>query len=135
MTPEISLPLKPADPKTFSGAAFSALIAGAEGDVPIKLYYVRFEPGARTNWHAHDGTQILIVSSGRCRYQRAGEAVREIGTGQSVRFEAGVRHWHGATDFEPAEHIAVNLDNRATDWLEAVSDGDFMAGFATGRGT
>src|SRR5690606_2238203 len=114
MPHEISLSLDAVDVRTFKGAAFSGLIAGADSEVPVKLYWVRFEAGARTNWHAHTGTQILVVVSGRCRFQRAGEPVREIGPGESVRFDAGARHWHGATETEAAEHIAINLDNRQT---------------------
>jgi 4-carboxymuconolactone decarboxylase len=125
MPREIVLSLNAADPRTFSGSAFTCLVAAAEREVPIKLYYVRFEAGARTNWHSHSGAQILVVSAGRCRYQKAGEPVREIGAGESVRFEAGIRHWHGAVDGESADHIAVNLDTRETSWLEEVSESDY----------
>lgn len=121
MPGEIVLPLQPADPRTFSGTAAIRLMAGAEEEVPVKLYYVRFEPGARTFWHSHSGPQILVVTAGRCRYQRDGEPIRELGTGESVRFEPGVRHWHGAVEDQPAEHIAINLDVRETSWQEEVS--------------
>ena len=113
-----SLSLKATDSSTFSGAAFSGLLAAAENEEFVKLYVVRFEPGARTFWHAHSGPQILVVTSGRCRFQRDGEPVREIAAGESVRFAAGVRHWHGAAEDEGAEHIAINLDVRETDWQE-----------------
>ena len=126
MSHEISFPLRPADARTFSGSAFTCLMGGAESAIPVKLYYVRFEPGARTNWHAHSGDQILVVCAGRCRYQTAGEPVREIGAGESVRFTAGVRHWHGATRAEGTEHIAINVDCRETSWLDAVSDEDYQ---------
>lgn len=121
MPGEIVLPLQAADPRTFSGTASIRMMAGAEGEVPVKLYYVRFEPGARTFWHSHSGTQILVVSAGRCRYQRDGEPIRELAAGESVQFEPGVRHWHGAVVDEAAEHIAINLDNRETSWQEEVS--------------
>ena len=125
MTQEVTFTLRPADARTFSGSAFSGLMAGAEREVPVKLYYVRFEPGARTNWHSHSGDQVLVVCAGRCRYQIAGEPVREIGAGESVRFTAGVRHWHGATADEGTEHIAINLDCRETNWHERVSEEDY----------
>jgi quercetin dioxygenase-like cupin family protein len=122
MTPEIPISLAPADSRTFEGYAYSALFAKAEREVPLKLYYVRFEAGARTHWHAHEGVQILVVTRGRCRYQREGEEERTAGEGESVRFEAGRVHWHGAGE-EPAEHVAVNLDVRETRWLGPVSEG------------
>jgi 4-carboxymuconolactone decarboxylase len=120
--------LDPADSRTFSGTAFTCLLGAAERDVPIKLYLVRFEPGARTGWHSHSGPQILVVTSGRCRFQQDGEALREIEAGESVRIESGIRHWHGATNDSPAEHIAVNLESRETNWFAGVTDEQFRAG-------
>lgn len=122
-----SLPLSPADPTTFVGPAHVGLLAGGDGDTGVKLYLVRFDTGARTNWHAHAGTQILAVRAGRCRYQREGEPPAEAGPGETVRFDAGVRHWHGATSDGPAEHVAVNLDVRSTTWMEPVDDATFDA--------
>lgn len=125
MPRKIEFELGPANPRTFSGSAFTGLIAGAEKEVSAKLYYVRFEPGATTNWHAHSGVQLLVVTAGRCRYAIDGGPVREIGAGESVRFEPGVRHWHGAAANQSAEHIAINLDNRETTWMEPVDEVDY----------
>ncbi len=118
MTERISWSLAPADSSTFTGRAWTALLGGAEAEDPIRIYFVRFAAGARTNWHRHSGTQLLVVVSGRCVYQREGEPVREIGPGESTRFEPGERHWHGAGDAEGTEHLAVNLANASTEWME-----------------
>jgi quercetin dioxygenase-like cupin family protein len=129
----VSWELKPADRQTFSGSAFTRLLAGADVEVPVKLYFVRFAPGARTFWHTHAGSQILVIQSGVCRYQRAGGPVLEAIAGESIRFEAGERHWHGATPTEGAEHIAVNLTDAETEWQEEVSEEDY-AGRGNGGG-
>jgi quercetin dioxygenase-like cupin family protein len=133
MPEQIVLPLQDADPRTFTGTAYIRLMAAAERESRVKLYYVRFEPGARTHWHAHGGTQLLVVSAGRCRYQREGESVREADAGESVKFEPGIRHWHGAVEGESAEHIAVNLDTGETEWMEEVSHAEYRSAPA-GRG-
>jgi quercetin dioxygenase-like cupin family protein len=125
MTQEITIALASADPETFTGPAFIHLLGSAEDEVSVKLYYVRFDPHGRTNWHAHAGTQILLITSGRCRYQREGEPAREAAAGESVRFEPGVRHWHGAAGAEPAVHVAINLEIRETLWFEPVSDTEY----------
>ena len=122
MKDEIRWSLEPADPRTFTGQAASRLVAGAERGVDVKAYYVRFEAGARTNWHVHAGTQILIVTQGVCRYQREHGPAVEIEAGTSVRFEGGERHWHGAGPDEAAAHLAINLENRETVWQEPVTD-------------
>ena len=62
MKQSIDWPLRPADPSNFSGAAFMRLVGEAVSSEPVKVYYVRFQPGARTNWHTHSGDQILLVT-------------------------------------------------------------------------
>ena len=117
---ELTLSLNRTDSSTFTGTAYSRLIASAQEEVPVKIYFVRFEPEARTFWHSHSGPQILVIASGRCRYQREGQSVREIGPGESVRFEPGERHWHGAAQETGTEHLAINLDPQETVWQEEV---------------
>jgi 4-carboxymuconolactone decarboxylase len=124
MPNQITWPLEPADPRNFTGTAFMRLVGAANHEEAVKLYYVRFMPGARTNWHVHSGNQILVVTAGTCQYQRAGEPVRELTTGESVRFLPGERHWHGAAPTLQGEHIAINLDIAETTWLEPVSESD-----------
>lgn len=121
MNHEIRFDLTPADPSNFSGTAFTRMIASADESAPVKLFYVRFEPGARTYWHAHAGRQTLVVTSGRCDYQVEGREVRQLASGESVIFEEGVRHWHGASTNEAAEHIAINMGVLQTDWFEEVT--------------
>jgi quercetin dioxygenase-like cupin family protein len=93
-------------------AADPARIAGA---------VVTFEPGARTAWHTHPLGQTLIVTAG-CG------PVEEIRPGDLVWFEPGEKHWHGATPTTAVTHIAIQerLDGKAVDWLEQVSDEQYL---------
>jgi quercetin dioxygenase-like cupin family protein len=85
---------------------------------------VTFEPGARTAWHTHPLGQTLIVASGCGRAQREGGAVEEIRPGDIVWFPPGEKHWHGAAPTTAVTHIAIQeqLDRKAVDWMEKVSD-------------
>ncbi len=93
-----------------------ARMDGVSADPRVNAYRVTFQPGARTAWHLHSGTQLLLVVEGRCRVQKAGEAVQEVETGGVIRIEAGERHWHGASAHSPMTHVALNLD-AATTWF------------------
>ncbi len=88
---------------------------------------VTFEPGARTAWHTHPLGQSLIVTSGSGRVQREGGPIEDIRPGDIVWFEPGEKHWHGATATTAMTHIAIQeqLDGRAVDWLEQVSDAQY----------
>ena len=85
---------------------------------------VTFEPGARTAWHTHPLGQTLIVTAGCGRVQRDGGPIEEIRPGDIVWFPPGEKHWHGASPTTSMTHIAIQeqLDGKAVDWLEHVSD-------------
>jgi len=85
---------------------------------------VTFEPGARTAWHTHPLGQTLIVTSGCGRAQREGGPIEEIRPGDVVWFPPGERHWHGAAPTTAMTHTAIQeqLDGKAVDWMEKVSD-------------
>jgi quercetin dioxygenase-like cupin family protein len=88
---------------------------------------VTFEPGARTAWHTHPLGQTLIVTSGAGWAQLEGEPREEIRPGDIVWFPANVRHWHGATATTAMTHIAIaeQLDGKAVEWLDKVTDEEY----------
>ena len=86
--------------------------------------HVTFEPGARTAWHTHPLGQTLIVTTGAGRVQKWGGPLEEIRPGDVVWFSPGEKHWHGAAPATAMTHIAIQeqLDGKAVEWLEQVSD-------------
>jgi len=91
---------------------------------------VTFNPGARTAWHTHPLGQTLIVTAGCGWVQRWDGPIEEIRPGDVVWFEPGEKHWHGATATMGMTHIAVQekLDGKVVDWMEHVSDAQYLAG-------
>ena len=92
--------------------------------------FVTFEPGARTAWHTHPLGQTLIVASGLGWVQRAGGPVEEIRPGDVVWIPPAEKHWHGATATTAMTHIAIAeaLDGKVVDWMEQVTDEQYLAG-------
>jgi quercetin dioxygenase-like cupin family protein len=90
---------------------------------------VTFEPGARTAWHTHPLGQTLIVTAGCGRAQRWGGPIEEIRSGDVVWIPPGEKHWHGATPTTAMTHIAIQeqLDGKAVDWMEQVSEEQYTA--------
>jgi quercetin dioxygenase-like cupin family protein len=91
---------------------------------------VTFEPRARTAWHTHPLGQTLIVTAGQGWVQREGGSVEVIRPGDVVWFPPGEKHWHGATSTNGMTHIAIqeSLEGKAVNWLEHVSDAEYIAG-------
>jgi quercetin dioxygenase-like cupin family protein len=69
------------------------------------------------------------VVSGRGLVQREGGPVEEIRPGDVVWFAPGEKHWHGASTTTAMTHIAIQeqLDGKAVDWLERVTDAQYQA--------
>jgi quercetin dioxygenase-like cupin family protein len=100
----------------------------------VSAALVTFEPGARTAWHTHPLGQRLIVTSGLGWTQVEGGPVQEIRPGDVVWCPPEVRHWHGATPDAAMSHIAVqeSLDGRVVQWMEKVTEDQYLAGRAAG---
>jgi len=88
---------------------------------------VTFEPGARTAWHTHPLGQTLIVTAGLGLVQREAGPVEQIRPGDTVWFEPGEKHWHGAAPDVAMTHIALQeeLDGSAVTWMELVTDAQY----------
>ena len=112
------------DPKTFTGQATLVRLNDLADEPSINAYRVAFQAGARTNWHTHSGTQLLIVLDGVCRLQTDTGAVTEITAGDVASIEPGERHWHGASDKGPMTHLAVNVAS-TTSWFEKVTNDEY----------
>ncbi|RKH05518.1 cupin domain-containing protein [Corallococcus carmarthensis] len=89
--------------------------------------YVTFEPGARSAWHSHPLGQTLIVTAGSGRVQRWGGPVQEIRQGDVIWTPPGQKHWHGASPTTAMTHLAIQeqLDGKAVEWMEKVSDAQY----------
>ena|SRR5882724_8238823 len=108
------------------------VIAGAPdrftGTVRVQSLFDAKEPSrssdGQVTWHTHTLGQILIVTDGVGWVQKWGGPVQVIRKGDVVWIPAGVKHWHGATPTTTMTHIAFQeqLDGRAVDWLEKVTD-------------
>ena len=90
---------------------------------------VAFEPGARSAWHTHPYGQILIITAGTGWIQQRGAPKEEMREGDVVRIPPGVKHWHGAASSSAMTHIAIQeaLDDKVVEWMEKVSDKQYVA--------
>ena len=85
---------------------------------------LRFEAGARTNWHTHTHRQMLWAEEGRGLYQEMGEPVKELVKDVPVLTKANVPHWHGAA---PNSHVVqLTIYGGDIKWGAPVTDAEFM---------
>ena len=85
---------------------------------------IRFEAGARTNWHVHTAPQILLIEEGRGRWQEQGDPVKDLPMGQPVLTKANIPHWHGAAPDQHALQFSVYAGK--LEWQKPVTDAEYM---------
>jgi quercetin dioxygenase-like cupin family protein len=108
----------------FTGNVRIDPLSQAPAPARVSLASVTFEPGARTAWHNHPLGQTLIVTAGSGRVQNWDGPIQEIRPGDVVWSPPGEKHWHGAAPTTAMTHISIveQLDGKAADWMEKVSD-------------
>lgn len=84
---------------------------------------IKFDAGARTNWHVHSAPQLLLVEEGRGRLQELGEPIKDVPAGQPVLTKANVLHWHGAAPDQSALQFSVY--SGTLQWKEKVTDEEY----------
>ncbi|MFC0205738.1 (R)-mandelonitrile lyase [Novosphingobium soli] len=114
----------------FTGAVRLDPLNSPEGPARTGSARVTFEPGARTAWHTHPLGQTLIVTEGVGWTQCEGGPIVELRAGDVVWCPPGHRHWHGATATTAMTHIAIQeaLDGKMVEWMEHVTDAEYLAG-------
>ena len=105
------------NPENFTGK----VTGHSTGEIRMNRY--SFEPGARTNWHSHEGGQVILIEKGRARVQEAGGAMREIGPRESFVTAPNVKHWHGALPTESLTQVSLSFG--VTNWMEKVTDAQY----------
>jgi quercetin dioxygenase-like cupin family protein len=113
----------------FSGTVRVDPLFQSPGPARFNGVLVTFEPGARSAWHTHPCGQTLIVTAGLGWTQCEGGPKVEIRPGDVIICPCGKKHWHGATPTTAMSHIAIQelKDGKAVDWLEKVSDQEYLA--------
>lgn len=108
----------------FTGTVYNQRLVSGDSIAQAQIANVTFSAGARTRWHSHTGTQILLCTAGRGWYQEQGSKPRYLQAGDAVVIRPGVTHWHGASADSEFSHLSVipNSENNKDTWLEEVDE-------------
>jgi quercetin dioxygenase-like cupin family protein len=128
ISPDESRPATQGSADTFTGQVSVKPLFNPNALRTTSAAEVTFTPCARTAWHTHPAGQTLIVTTGTGWIQRWGGQKQSIKPGDVVWTPPGVKHWHGATDSSAMTHIAIqdSVDGRPVDWLEHVTDEQYL---------
>ena len=127
--PAGSRPSTRPNPDYFTGDVWMDPVHAAPAPARLNAIVVRFDPGARTAWHTHPFGQTLYVLSGKGLICRRGDRPQTILPGDTIWFDPGEEHWHGASPDVGMTHLAMqeqDQDGSAALWLEKVTDDDYQ---------
>ena len=85
---------------------------------------IRFEAGARTNWHVHSERQLLLIEQGQGRVQELGGPIHVLREGESFYTQAGLTHWHGADPNQAA--VQFSIYSGTLEWQQPVTDEQYL---------
>jgi quercetin dioxygenase-like cupin family protein len=114
----------------FTGTVYIDPIATPSEPSRLSGNSVHFTPGSRTAWHTHPNGQTIYVTEGIGLCQRQGGPIEMIRPGDSVFFEPGENHWHGAAPKRFMTHLAMQqVDDQGSPaaWGEHVTDDEYNA--------
>src|SRR5512139_3600140 len=118
----------------FTGTVYIDTVAAAAEPSRLNAANVHFTPGARTAWHTNPLGQTIHVREGIGLCQRRGGPVEVIRSGDTVLFEPGEDHWHGAAPNRFMTHIAMQEagdSGSPVTWGDHVTDEEYGAAPAT----
>ncbi len=113
----------------FTGIVWLNMLVQKDTNNNYSVADVKFDPGAKTNWHTHPAGQVLLVTEGEGYYQEKGKPARKLSKGDVVIIPANVEHWHGAAHNSSFTHIAITnyKDNVNVVWLKPVTDEEYVS--------
>ena len=111
----------PANPAPNPNATGVVAFQPTDGMLTRRL---RFEAGARTNWHTHTERQMIWAEEGRGLYQEMGEPVKQLVKDVPILTKANVPHWHGAA---PDSYVVqLTIYGGDIKWGAPVTDAEYL---------
>jgi len=116
---------QPAGEEHFTGQVWFGPVHPSASPETLNVIGVRFDAGARSDWHSHPAGQVLHVVSGTARVHSEGSETITARPGDSVVADPGEVHWHGAAPDGPMIHLSIT-DGGPTGWLaRKVTDAEY----------
>lgn len=113
-------------PSNMGGIITGGLVTMLEEGPKPAIAHARYDPGARTKWHSHDGGQIVLSEEGVTWTQVKGGPIIELKAGEVAYAPPGAVHWHGAAPDRGC--VQYNVTRGKTTWGDEVTDQEYRVG-------
>lgn len=105
----------------YIGDAWLNGLLQADEELPYGITKASFRANSTLDWHHHTSVQVLIIVEGEGYYQEKGKDPIRMKTGDVIRCEKGIEHWHTSSKESDVTYLALYSGTQPTTWTEVVT--------------
>ena len=105
----------------YIGEAWLNAIIHEDTELGYNITKATFKANSTLDWHKHSSAQVLIIVDGEAYYQEKGKEPVILKTGDVIKCEKNIEHWHSSTKFNDVTYLALYGGGQPTTWTEVVT--------------
>jgi len=105
----------------YIGEAWLNPLMRSDSTLTYNITKATFKANSTLDWHHHSSVQVLIVVDGEGYYQEKGKAPVRMKTGDVIRCEKEIEHWHASSKEKDVTYLALYGGTQPTTWTEVVT--------------
>jgi quercetin dioxygenase-like cupin family protein len=105
----------------YIGEAWLNAIIHDDAELGYNITKATFKANSTLDWHKHSSAQVLIIVDGEAYYQEKGIEPVILKTGDIIKCEKDIEHWHSSTKSSDVTYLALYGGGQPTTWTEVVT--------------
>lgn len=105
----------------YIGEAWLNAIIHDDAELGYNITKATFKANSTLDWHKHSSAQVLIIVDGEAYYQERGIEPVILKTGDIIKCEKDIEHWHSSTKSSDVTYLALYGGGQPTTWTEVVT--------------
>ncbi|MGO4817474.1 cupin domain-containing protein [Flavobacterium sp. W22_SRS_FP1] len=105
----------------YIGEAWLNAIIHDDKELGYNITKATFKANSTLDWHKHSSAQVLIIVKGEAYYQERGNEPVILKTGDIIKCEKDIEHWHSSSKFSTVTYLALYGGEQPTTWTEIVT--------------
>ena len=102
------------------GDAWLNFLLQADDHFDNNITQATFSPNSTLDWHKHSTVQVIIIVEGEGYYQERGKEPVILKTGDVIKCEKEIEHWHSSTAYSKVSYLAI-YGSEPTVWTEKLT--------------
>ena len=111
----------------YIGDAWLNPLLRMDEDLDYNITKATFKANSTLDWHKHATPQVIIVVDGQGYYQERGKGPILMKTGDVIKCDKGVEHWHSSSKENDVTYLAIYGGTEPTVWTEVLTQEDYDA--------